>query len=162
MKPGSGRCHRGGQQAVQPAGDVDIPPVAPPGSRLPHPTRLGATIKMRSRRYRGERSFGMLCSVAELGWKPSGPDEVPILKKGEPGEPLPTSVDLAEWLSDESLVRQLRHLSDPIAPATKPMSFAALERLLPAPSRTATHRLFWPWAVLRERHPKPTTNVRAT
>jgi|SRR5882757_4529871 len=58
-------------------------PVAVPGSRVP-----SAAKKMRRRSYRGERSYGMLCSLAELGWDPNGPDEVALLRGVRPGEPL--------------------------------------------------------------------------
>ena len=50
----------------------DLIPVAPPGSRLPQG-------KMRQRRYRGEVSEGMLCSLAELGWDLSVTDRVALL-----------------------------------------------------------------------------------
>jgi tRNA-binding EMAP/Myf-like protein len=50
----------------------DLVPVAPPGSRLPQG-------KMRRRRYRGEVSEGMLCSLAELGWDLSVSDRVALL-----------------------------------------------------------------------------------
>jgi tRNA-binding EMAP/Myf-like protein len=58
-------------------------PVAPPGSRLP-----GG--KMRRRRYRGEISEGMLCSLAELGWDLSVADRVALLDDSilHPGESL--------------------------------------------------------------------------
>jgi tRNA-binding EMAP/Myf-like protein len=59
-------------------------PVAPPGARLP-----GG--KMRRRRYRGEVSEGMLCSLAELGWDPTVTDRVAVLENSiglRPGEPL--------------------------------------------------------------------------
>jgi tRNA-binding EMAP/Myf-like protein len=62
--------------------------VAPPGSRAVVQTP-GLTEqrvkKMRVRRYRGERSHGMLCSLDELGWVRGGPDEVAILCGLEPG-----------------------------------------------------------------------------
>ena len=58
-------------------------PVAPPGSRVPSLRR-----KMRRRRYRGESSHGMLCSLAELGWNPDGPDEVALLRNVTPGASL--------------------------------------------------------------------------
>lgn len=46
------------------------------------------TKKMRSRRYRGMRSHGMLCSLNELGWTFDGPDEVATLRNVNPGAPL--------------------------------------------------------------------------
>jgi len=48
----------GGTRVLKP-GDRVI--VAPPGSRLPDGT------KIRTRQYRGEKSWGMLCSSAEAG-----------------------------------------------------------------------------------------------
>lgn len=57
----------------------DLVPVAPPGSRIP-------SQKMRRRRYRGESSYGMLCSLAELGWNPDAPDEVALLRNVMPGD----------------------------------------------------------------------------
>jgi tRNA-binding EMAP/Myf-like protein len=62
----------------------DLVPVAPPGSRLPQG-------KMRRRRYRGEVSEGMLCSLAELDWDLSVTDRVALLDEGTgliPGESL--------------------------------------------------------------------------
>lgn len=59
------------------AGEVvkvhSLVPVAPPGSRLPE------GVKIRRRRYRGEVSEGMLCSLAELGWDPNVTDRVAVL-----------------------------------------------------------------------------------
>lgn len=68
-------------------------PVAPPGARLPD------RKKMRRRRYRGVRSWGMLCSTTELGWQPDGPDEVAMLEHEqlEPGFPL-DEIDWREFL----------------------------------------------------------------
>lgn len=66
----------GGPPNVQ---EGDLVPVAPPGSRIPGQ-------KMRRRRYRGESSYGMLCSLAELGWNPTGPDEVALLRNVTPGD----------------------------------------------------------------------------
>jgi phenylalanyl-tRNA synthetase beta chain len=60
----------GGRPVVRPSSLV---PVAPPGSRLPEGT------KIRRRRYRGEISEGMLCSLAELGWDLSVTDRVALL-----------------------------------------------------------------------------------
>lgn len=63
----------------------DLVPVAPPGSRLPGPDKMH---KMRRRRYRGQSSHGMLCSLAELGWNPDANDEVALLCNVRPGESL--------------------------------------------------------------------------
>jgi phenylalanyl-tRNA synthetase beta chain len=52
----------------------DLVPVAPPGARLPSTVAERATCKVRRRRYRGEISEGMLCSLAELGWDLSATD----------------------------------------------------------------------------------------
>jgi phenylalanyl-tRNA synthetase beta chain len=57
--------------------------VAPPGARV-----CAKAKKMRRRNYRGESSYGMLCSSAELGWDPDGPDEVALLDGVRPGTPL--------------------------------------------------------------------------
>ena len=65
--------------------------VAPPGSRVvvEEPGTANRRIrKMRVRRYRGERSHGMLCSLDELGWLRGGPDEVAILCDLSPGQSL--------------------------------------------------------------------------
>jgi tRNA-binding EMAP/Myf-like protein len=62
----------------------DLVPVARCGARLP-----GG--KMRRRRYRGEISDGMLCSLAELGWDPAVTDRVALLNNAvglRPGESL--------------------------------------------------------------------------
>jgi tRNA-binding EMAP/Myf-like protein len=59
----------GGEPVVR-AGD--LVPVAPPGSRV-------HGKKMRRRNYRGQSSFGMLCSLAELGWNPDVKDRVALL-----------------------------------------------------------------------------------
>jgi tRNA-binding EMAP/Myf-like protein len=62
-----------------------IVPVAPPGARL------ADGRKMRRRRYRGEISEGMLCSLAELGWDPFVMDRVALLYDSvglRPGESL--------------------------------------------------------------------------
>jgi tRNA-binding EMAP/Myf-like protein len=65
-------------------------PVAPPGARV---TVRGADgterlKKMRARSYRGQRSFGMLCSLDELGWLSGGPNEVAILQNLTLGQSL--------------------------------------------------------------------------
>lgn len=67
----------------------DFVPVALPGARLP------GRKKMRRTKFRGETSYGMLCSAEELGWEPGGPDEVALLKPDglRPGSIL----DGAKW-----------------------------------------------------------------
>lgn len=54
---------------VQPGSLV---PVAPPGARLDG-------VKIRRRKYRGQVSNGMLCSLAELGWNNNVSDRVALL-----------------------------------------------------------------------------------
>jgi tRNA-binding EMAP/Myf-like protein len=96
----------GGQRVVEP---YCLVPVAPPGCRV---ARRGAhrSVKMRTRRYRATVSQGMLCSLEELGWVTVGPDEVAIMRKGTPGEVLPSQANLEEWLSDESFARYAGHV----------------------------------------------------
>jgi tRNA-binding EMAP/Myf-like protein len=69
----------GGTRQLQPG---DLVPVAPPGARL------STGKRMRTRRYRGQRSEGMLCSLDELGWTVNGPDAVATLWGLTPGHPL--------------------------------------------------------------------------
>ena len=96
----------GGNRVVEP---FSLVPVAPPGSRV---ARRGVqrAVKMRTRRYRSTISQGMLCSVEELGWAAVGPDEVAVLRKGTPGEELPSQAELEEWLSDASFARYVLHV----------------------------------------------------
>lgn len=54
-------------------------PVALPGSWLPATKANPNPYKIRRRRYRGEISEGMLCSLAELGWDSSVTDRVALL-----------------------------------------------------------------------------------
>ena len=54
-------------------------PVAVPGTWLPATKHKAKPYKIRRRRYRGERSEGMLCSLAELGWDSSEADRVALL-----------------------------------------------------------------------------------
>jgi tRNA-binding EMAP/Myf-like protein len=75
----------------------DLVPVAPPGSRIPQ-------AKMRRRRYRGEVSEGMLCSLAELGWDLSVTDRVALLDPYaglEPGDSLDSRE--SDW---QSIIRR--------------------------------------------------------
>jgi tRNA-binding EMAP/Myf-like protein len=76
----------GGPDLVIPS---DFVPVALPGARLP------GRKKMRRATFRGERSHGMLCSAAELGWLEDGPDEVALLQHEDlvPG----FSLDNVDW-----------------------------------------------------------------
>lgn len=64
-------------------------PVAPPGSRIPDPAKPNGR-KMRCRTYRGQSSYGMLCSLAELGWDSSVKNQVAIFADGplKPGDSL--------------------------------------------------------------------------
>jgi tRNA-binding EMAP/Myf-like protein len=69
----------------------ELVPVAPPGATTIRLTDDGMLRikRMRSRRYRGERSHGMLCSFDELGWpEHGGLDEVAILRGVTPGQSL--------------------------------------------------------------------------
>jgi tRNA-binding EMAP/Myf-like protein len=79
----------GGRYKVRPG---ELVPVAPPGARgMVLPTgslSVPRYKKMRNRRYRGQRSHGMLCSLDELGWAQGGPDEVAILHGLNPGDSL--------------------------------------------------------------------------
>ena len=77
----------GGQYKVEPR---ELVPVAPPGARVTALNGLAVprVKKMRNRRFRGQRSHGMLCSLEELGWTVEGPDEVAILRGLEPGDSL--------------------------------------------------------------------------
>ncbi len=54
-------------------------PVALPGTWLPATKAESNPYKIRRRRYRGEISEGMLCSLAELGWDSSVTDRVALL-----------------------------------------------------------------------------------
>ncbi|HEX3592970.1 MAG TPA: hypothetical protein VHV74_25365 [Pseudonocardiaceae bacterium] len=64
-------------------------PVAPPGARVPKG-------RMRRRNYRGQSSHGMLCSLDELGWTRSAPDQVALLRDVVPGTVLDNHPD---WMS---------------------------------------------------------------
>ena len=79
----------GGQYKVK---SGDLVPVALPGARtvvrLPGQLSVLRVKKIRRRRYRGEQSNGMLCSLDELGWLVGGPDEVAVLRGLLPGESL--------------------------------------------------------------------------
>jgi Putative tRNA binding domain len=74
----------GGEYKVLPG---QLVAVAPPGSEAfalsdaAGPRRK----KMRTRRYGGQPSQGMFCSLDELGWCRGGPDEVAILRNLNPG-----------------------------------------------------------------------------
>lgn len=55
-------------------------PVAQPGTWLPPTKAKPGPYKIRCRNYRGVRSEGMLCSLAELGWDSSVTNWVALLK----------------------------------------------------------------------------------
>jgi phenylalanyl-tRNA synthetase beta chain len=81
----------GGWRRLNPG---DLVAAAPPGARLPN------GIKMRRRRFRGEPSYGMLCSAEEMGWPPTGRDEVAVLRKdmASPGKCIDHIDFPADWL----------------------------------------------------------------
>ena len=58
----------------------NLVPVAQPGTWLPPTKSKPGPYKIRCRNYRGVRSEGMLCSLAELGWDSSVTDWVALLK----------------------------------------------------------------------------------
>lgn len=67
----------------------ELVPVAPPGSVSIRDSCTGKRQKkIRVRRYRGEPSHGMLCSLDELGWIRDGPNEVAILRNVTLGQSL--------------------------------------------------------------------------
>jgi phenylalanyl-tRNA synthetase beta chain len=73
-------------------------PVAQPGTWLPATKDKPNPYKIRRRRYRGEISEGMLCSLAELGWDSSVTDRVALLDDSaglRVGEPLHDRYD--DW-----------------------------------------------------------------
>jgi tRNA-binding EMAP/Myf-like protein len=72
----------GGPPVVKPE---NLVAVAPPGARV---ANARTVKKMRRRRYRGESSHGMLCSLDELGWAVGAPDEVAILRNVRAGDSL--------------------------------------------------------------------------
>jgi phenylalanyl-tRNA synthetase beta chain len=76
----------GGTRSLRPG---DLVPAAPPGAVVKVNDRRK---RMRTRRYRGQRSEGMLCSTNELGWTTNGPDAVHVLVEGAPGQPLVSAV----------------------------------------------------------------------
>jgi tRNA-binding EMAP/Myf-like protein len=66
----------------------ELVPVAPPGSlaKVIGPGMRVRWKKIRARRYGGEWSHGMMCSLDELGWLRGGRDEVATLCDLKPGE----------------------------------------------------------------------------
>jgi phenylalanyl-tRNA synthetase beta chain len=103
----------GGNDNIRPG---HLVPVAPPGSRVPiQPHR------MRRERFRGAVSHGMLCSLVDLGWATSAPDEVTVLRDVSVGDGLdrlngdrreaivmgsadPTSVDWAHRIAKQVIL----------------------------------------------------------
>lgn len=76
---GTGRLAQivwGGVPVVE---EGSLVPVAQPGTWLPAMKDKPNPYKIRTRRYRGVRSEGMLCSLAELGWDSSVTDRVALL-----------------------------------------------------------------------------------
>jgi tRNA-binding EMAP/Myf-like protein len=73
-------------------------PVAQPGTWLPPTKDKPNPYKVRRRRYAGEISDGMLCSLAELGWDPAVTDWVALLNPSAglyAGQPLENRYD--DW-----------------------------------------------------------------
>jgi len=71
-------------------------PVAQPGTWLPPTKDKPNPYKVRRRRYAGEISEGMLCSLAELGWDPAVTDWVALLDPSaglSAGQPLENRYD---------------------------------------------------------------------
>ena len=64
---------------VQIVAEGSLVPVAKPGAWLPATKGEHDYYKIRRRRYRGEISEGMLCSIAELGWDLAVADRVALL-----------------------------------------------------------------------------------
>lgn len=104
-------------------------PVAQPGTWLPATKDKPGPYKIRRRRYRGEVSEGMLCSLAELGWDSSVTDRVALLKDSaglRVGESLNNR--FVDWARIAVLSRTTRmcrsrttqsvanHLTEPISP----------------------------------------------
>jgi hypothetical protein len=97
----------------------ELVPVAPPGSwaKVLGPGMRVRWTRMRARRYRGERSHGMLCSLDELGWMYGGPNEVPVLRNLEPGDcldDLPTdrrSEVVVDWERAKSVEATARRVA---------------------------------------------------
>lgn len=87
----------GGVQIVE---EGSLVPVAQPGTWLPPTKNKPNKYKIRRRRYAGEISEGMLCSLAELGWEPDITDWVALLDTStglQAGQPLEGSY--AHWRS---------------------------------------------------------------
>lgn len=72
----------------------DLVPAAPPRAWVPFKG------KMRRRNYRGQSSYGMLCSSDELGWTMDGIDEVALL--------VPT-LEVGRSLDDDGVQHLLRY-----------------------------------------------------
>jgi len=77
----------------------NLVPVAPPGARVPVVGTKTGPYKIRRRRYRGEVSEGMLCSLAELGWNASVTDQVALLNDASGLHPGQSLDDYADWES---------------------------------------------------------------
>ncbi|WP_414636337.1 hypothetical protein [Actinophytocola sp.] len=78
--------------------------VAPPGATV---ATVRTVRRMRRRSYRGESSYGMLCSLDELGWAVGAPDEVAVLKNVRAGE----SLDGVSPVRRSEIVKGPRHRS---------------------------------------------------
>jgi tRNA-binding EMAP/Myf-like protein len=108
----------------------ELVPVAPPGARvLDSRHDVGVRHKkVRARRYRGEWSHGMLCSLDELGWIRGGPNEVAVLRDLTPGQ----SLDNLPRRRRAKVVARWRR-AKMTARAKKIRSFAVMVRLVLEP-----------------------------
>lgn len=88
----------------------DLVPVAPPGARVMVEGHAKPK-KVRARRYRGERSHGMLCSLRELGWVLAGMDEVAVLCNVRRGQ----SLDDIAAVDRSAYVKNWYDATEPVA-----------------------------------------------
>lgn len=94
-------------------------PVAQPGTWLPPTKEKPNRYKVRRRRYAGEISEGMLCSLAELGWDPAVTDWVALLDPSAglyAGQPLEDRYDNPRAIALQIDVFEAKKLAGPEIP----------------------------------------------